>query len=590
MPESIRLALLLIFSACLFLTGIGWGLPSRNVDRFLFGDREVWSGQKIAELAGGSDSDEDRAADVSASPLTGRHGVIELNANDHERARIVRRFRLMSYQPDEFGTFAALARMKPGKGDLDPRMYKYGGLWVYPVAGLLKAASRVGIVTLRADQTYYLDHPNEFAKFYVIARLYSALWGLLGVMVVYRLVRRICADSAPAIIAALCFSLMPVVVNSAHEAKPHLAGTVLMLLAVYQGSKFVEKGKTPNALGCAVFCGLAIGMVPSALPVLLVIPAMEFCSVRLSGRNRPESTTSVHRDGFRPLKRTFLCSAVALLIYGLTNPYVIIHLLGNRAVLRSNFGNSAAFYHAQISSQSLLHGGILLGFGISFLLFAAGMIGAISLGVRAFRMRASTSPDETRRRAVGLLLAVATLPVGAAFILYSSRQPADYARFALPVDIFLAIEAVVAIATCVRQRRWRRASYGLLVLSTAIMGLAYIAGFARDSVGWTSRLQAALRIDKASSSGNQVLATRLEPAPWSLPPVNLFRWKLVLVPRDWPEDRSFDGAEFTVGPTDFPADASVIRKIISTPLSWAEKPFSVLGRSPRFVSNPPGSS
>ena len=31
-------------------------------------------------------------------------------------------------------------------------------------------------------QTYYLDHPEAFAKFYVIARLYAVAWAIIGAL------------------------------------------------------------------------------------------------------------------------------------------------------------------------------------------------------------------------------------------------------------------------------------------------------------------------------------------------------------------------------------------------------------------------
>ena len=49
------------------------------------------------------------------------------------RARILRRYKLYSFQPDEMNTFRALAEMHPDAMQFDPRLYQYGGLWIYPV-------------------------------------------------------------------------------------------------------------------------------------------------------------------------------------------------------------------------------------------------------------------------------------------------------------------------------------------------------------------------------------------------------------------------------------------------------------------------
>jgi len=53
------------------------------------------------------------------------------------------------------------------------------------------------------------------------------------------------------------------------------AGAVLTLFAVLAGARYVESGFRRAWLAAAVLCGLAVGMVLSSVPVLLVIPAME---------------------------------------------------------------------------------------------------------------------------------------------------------------------------------------------------------------------------------------------------------------------------------------------------------------------------
>jgi hypothetical protein len=562
-PRSyLFLALALLGGAGFSLAGIGWGLPTREADRFLFRYRQPWSSQEILALAGAVPDRPDRAADISASPLDRRVAPIVANASDAERGRIVRRYRLMSYQPDEFTTFAALSQMKPGRGDLDPRMYKYGGLWIYPVGGLLKLASAVGFIRLTPDPAYYLDHPEAFGRFYIVARLYSAMWGLLGVVAVFLLVRRICGSTPAAFCAALCFMLMPVVVTGAHEAKPHLAGTSLMLWAVLAGAKYAESGRRATAVIVALLCGAAIAMVPSALPAVLVIPAMVFFRGVSVGAAR--ST--------RGVKQIAVLLVLAGLVYCATNPYVPINLIRDRAVLRSNFGNSSDFYRA--SATGFPRAMLLTGLGMSFLLTVVGGIGAVALAIRAGRAPL-TDPAEVRRRTTGMLLAAVALPVGLIFVLFVAGQPADYARFALPLDAFLAIEAIVAVETFVRHPRWRAACFTTLVLTTAFAGLQYVAGFARDSGLKTSRTIAAAQLAGMLGDGGSTLASQEEPAPWSLPPVDLFRWQIVLRPRSWPEGRPFPGAVVSVAPADFPQGSLLKRLFFSTPISWADKPFRI---------------
>src|SRR5215213_8707855 len=125
--DRLLLVLTLAFAAAVFTTGIRWGLPSRAADPYLSGDREPWDGKRILELTGGMESNPTVGADVDLNPLADRSKPIPLNATDQQRAEIVRRYRLFTYQPDEWNTMRSLAGMQPSQLELDPKLYQYGG-------------------------------------------------------------------------------------------------------------------------------------------------------------------------------------------------------------------------------------------------------------------------------------------------------------------------------------------------------------------------------------------------------------------------------------------------------------------------------
>src|SRR4051812_12183207 len=70
--RRLLLSVLLLLAALVFLTGIEWGLPTRDADRYLFGKAEPWSGQQLLLLGGGWDTDSKVGADVDRNPI-GRH-------------------------------------------------------------------------------------------------------------------------------------------------------------------------------------------------------------------------------------------------------------------------------------------------------------------------------------------------------------------------------------------------------------------------------------------------------------------------------------------------------------------------------------
>jgi hypothetical protein len=549
-----------------FVVGINWGLPSRRADAYLFGpNRQPWTGAQIMDLAPGAALESNRGADVDLNPILNRDRPVVLNETDRQRAEIVRRYRLFTYQPDEWNTMRSLAGMRPGEGRLDPRLYQYGGLWVYGVGAILKAASIARLVDLKGGPdglAYYLDHPESFGRFYVVARLYSALWGVVGAWAVWRLAARVVPPSGAAA-AAACFALMPVVVNQAHEAKPHLAGLALMLLAVLAACRYVETGRRRWCLCAGALCGAAFGMVISSLVIFLILPLMTL------QRRLPWSAR---------LRVTLATAATGGLVYALTNPYVPYNLLFNRAVLRSNLGASTAMYQVG-GTNGFVNGVRLVVEGTSPLLAVAGIVGAVVLIVRA----RGASPA----RHVWALLGVPALVVTIQFFALGAGKPGEYGRFALLPDTGLCLAAVAGVFGLLGASRARAGVVAVLVLGTGFFGATYVARFVADSRERTNRLTVAEHLNEFPRFGWPTVDVTAEPAPYCLPPVNLFDQKIVLLPPgqfvpaepDAVLVRAVDAVPHEPPPTGFVwwvQDESPILRPFPSRISWAAKPFEIL--------------
>jgi hypothetical protein len=546
---------LIVLAAVVFVVGINWGLPTRGVDPYLFGEHPVWSGRTILRLAGGWDTNSKLGSDVDLNPITRRSAIVTLNANDIQRAEIIRRYRLFSAQPDEMITMRALAQMKPAEGKLDPKLYQYGGLWIYPVGALLKGASRIGAIELTSDLTFYLDHPEAFGRFYIVARLYSALWGLAGVWAVFWLVRRISSGLVAPATAAVCYIFMPVVINMAHEAKPHLPGAVLALLAAVAATKCADTRRRRWAALAGALCGAATGMVLSGVLSFIILPVMALASA-IGWRRR-----------FGLLA---LAIVVGAAVYAASNPYVIGHLLRDHTVLQSNLQNSTAMYQAPASARGIRNGIMLIGGGASPLIACFGAIAAC-IAIRRWR------------NAAGWILLAACGIVVIQFLALATNKPGEYGRFAVLPDVGLAIAAVAGICGWIRRPFPRSVALAVLVLSVIPCGLAYEWQFMRDSRHPQTRLIAAARLAALSADiGTIVLPA--EPAPYDLPPVNLFDRKLILPPRagvairdPWLSVRPVDRVPRT--PVMLDGDAVeylVTPPPIPTPISWAGKSFELV--------------
>jgi hypothetical protein len=551
MKEGLRrftLGAIFALAVVMFFTSINWGLPSHQSDAALFGAHETWTGQQIQDLAGGWDASADRGADIAMHPLTGRDKPIVLNETDAQRAQIVRRFRLYSGQPDEMITFRSLSSMKPSSGDFDPRFYQYGGLWVYPIGALLKLAAMFHLVVLKPNLVFYLDHPEQFARFYLVARCYAALWGMVGVGVVYKLGKEWTGKYFVGVTAAAIYTLMPVVVNMAHEAKPHLPSAVLILATIWAAMRFVKTGQTRFWILAGILCGSAFGMVLTGIVSFAVLPVMTML--------RPMSWGS-------RFKITAAAAGIGLIVFIVTNPYLPMNLVFHHGVVKSNVGNYGNFYRPRFSIAGLQNGVKLLGEGTSFLLAVTAVLGIVFLAMK---------PGAAR---LGWLLAAPALLIAGQFFLLAHDQPAEYGRFALTLDIILAIAAACAIGSIPRGRTMIAM---VIVLFTGLGGFRYLVNFIADTTNISSR-SLAMRTLMGLKNSADVLVVSAEPAPYCLPPVDLFGWKIVLLPRGADANQGNLGANVvSIKAVDTPEPDADYPTWMTAPISWANKPFDIVKR------------
>ena len=573
--------------AAVAITGMAWGLPTSRIDRLLFGNSPVWSGEEIARLNRASDKfDAARGADVDADPVVfAGDAPVDLTATEADVAAIYQRYRLYTHQPDEMITMMALAGMRPAERYLDPKLYQYGGLFIYPVGAIIALGGVTGIIEVTSDLTYYLDHPDEFGRFYVAARAYVALWGALGVVLVYAIASRLGGFRAGAL-AALLFTLAPVVVCMSHEAKPHLPGAVLMLAAVWWAMCYVERGWRRDWAGLCITCGAAFGMVLSSLPIFVLIPLAEL----IRGANFPNDLVS--RLGTSAFWRRVLGGAViGLLVYLATNPYVAINAVVNREVLQSNLSNSTAMYEVGRFGEGLVRVIELTVEGVTLPVAAIGVIGLV-FGIR-----------RGRRDLLPLVVPAGLILVQ--FVMLGAGKPAEYGRFGVFPDTALAISTGCLLTAGWRTRAARAIRNGtqvicaLAVLSAAYFSSGYLYDFHKDSGPDNNRerinplLQQLIRkpvseplsdrLSSRSDDGWPVVCVLADPAPYCLPPMNFARIRLLRYPSLEAYRANPQGV--LVVPEDFdppegrnkiqPPQFTGTRRPPYSPISWANKPMAL---------------
>ena len=344
-----------------------WGLPTSQDDALLFGKDEAWSADRYQvgdalearrERGGGADTDLD--------PLELDNRIVNLTEDDAGRAAILRRYRLFSRQPDEIITFMALQRMDPRKRDFDPRLYQYGGGYIYLIAAALGSSSLVGLATLSGDAGVYLAEPELFARFFVIARIVTLIFGALTLVATIKLARR-AAGSVAGWIAFVFVAASPVFITGVLEAKPHVPSVCMLLWAILSALKYESKGRRRDALLMGVQAGYAFGLVLTGMVGALLWPLM------FNARGVERLRTRIHLAQ---------AGGLALLVYILTNPYFLYNLFFNKAALAGNLGNSTAMYDAGRVLAGLARVGQLLLESCGPCILAGGLVGLIWLCLR----------------------------------------------------------------------------------------------------------------------------------------------------------------------------------------------------------------
>jgi hypothetical protein len=118
-----------------------------------------------------------------------------------------------------------------------------------------------------------------------------------------------------------------------------------------------------------------------------------------------------------------------------------------------------------------------------------------------------------------------------------------------------------------------RTAAGIVAVGFTVMhSAAYERGFIADSLSDDSRTRAAAAIDArlASTGQSPVLYITSEPAPYCLPPVNLFRWRIILLPPDGAVP-----AGFPAGVLIQPHQSFKLMDPSATPISWANIGFDM---------------
>ena len=491
-----------LWMICMFPL-IFWGLPTSRDDALLFGGDQAWPAERYRA---GHALDARRArvggADTDLNPFeSDKKRIVDLTADEAGRAEILRRYRLFSRQPDEMITFMALQRMNPRKRDFDPQLYQYGGGYIYLIAAVLGSSSLVGLTTLSGDASVYLTEPELFARFYVVARIVTLIFGALALVATIKLARR-AAGRVAGWIAFVFVAASPVFIAGVLEAKPHVPSVCMLLWAILSALKYESKSRRRDALRMGLQAGYAFGLVLTGLVGALLWPLM------FNARGVERLRTRIH---------LVQAAGLALLVYILTNPYFLYNLFFNKAALAGNLGNSTAMYNVTRLAEGLGRVAQLMLASCGPCVTAGGLVGLFWLCLRR--------PKRTALAGIpGLAMLLLCIVIGAG-------KPAEFARFLLLPAILFAIASAAILATLISFRPvW---GIALTVIALGVMRTpAYLHSYYIDAFSVNeARHQAALYIHDQIPRAEAIGVVQ-EPAPYSIPPMDFAHRTVQLLPQD----------------------------------------------------------
>jgi hypothetical protein len=156
--------------------------------------------------------------------------------------------------------------------------------------------------------------------------------------------------------------------------------------------------------------------------------------------------------------------------------------------------------------------------------------------------------------------------------LFAGNKPGEYARFGLLADTAMLLAVFISIARVIRSALLRTAAGIIAIGFTLMHSAAYERGFIDDSLSDDSRMRAAAAIDQRLTNIQQppVLYITSEPAPYCLPPVNLFRWRIILLPPDGAVPPGFPAGVLVQ-----PHQSFKLMDPSATPISWANIGFDM---------------
>lgn len=221
-----------------------------------------------------------------------------------------------SYKSDENIYLRSLSQMNPAKLDFNTHFFVYGAWHFYELGLTLKVAEGLGLLSLKHDREYFYRHPREFGKLYRVGRSLSVFYAVLTIWLLFIIGQRI-GGAALGLWAALFLAVMPAAVVNSHYLKADASVSFWVTLLLLFLMQIFQSGRTRDY----VFSGLALAFAAGAQQNGFAFAPAIFLT-HLLKLFREGTGKGFWKGIFR--KEIFLAYGTFLIVYLLTNPYVLL--------------------------------------------------------------------------------------------------------------------------------------------------------------------------------------------------------------------------------------------------------------------------
>jgi len=414
---------------------------------------------------------------------------IKLNGGKKLSREIInscRSYLIRSSGADEQAVLATLSKMDVKKLNFNPHFYEYGGVYLYPMGVFFYLLSKIKIIILSPDMSFYFLHPEEMGKLYIWGRIFGATGVFLSIIIFLLICQELFQDKKIVYLLTIFFGTSAGVVTWSHYLKPFSYGLLWFLSVIYFLIKFYKSEKVKCLYTASMFAGLSFGTLLSYGYIYwAVVIFILFFNKDIKWK-------------IRNLIFTFI---IFLGIFFLTNPYVLLshkEFFQEIAYLRT-------YWHKDISLKSIiifLFNTMRYGMGtLLWITVITGFIGGLIY-----------KPEK-----LNWMLLIIILPA----FLYFAFTTAEWIHY----SIFLYPLFLLSAGLFFSKVRFKVIGMALTIVAlyTILYTASYVKLFGMENI----RVEAGRWINENIST-DKAIGLLESPSPWRTPPFRFLDYKITI--------------------------------------------------------------